>query len=126
MPGSSPAEWEQFQRRSPHASPTFVGVSLYGLNEAWLCDFRADIVPFRRTSWTLWESGSDVAVRQRVSNRYARRLGSDALPTAGRSDRVIFGLRDKAAALPAVVGRPDQDGARLRLAGRLHVGLESQ
>ena len=39
--GSSPAEWEQLQRRSPKATTTFVGVSLYDLNESWLSEAMA-------------------------------------------------------------------------------------
>ena len=93
--GSSPAEWEQLQRRSPRASTTFVGVSLYDLNEAWLCDFRANIVPFRQTLRDLWESGADVAFAKRLSTWYTLAWVRTILPTAGRSDRVIFGLRDK-------------------------------
>ena len=116
VPGSSPAEWEQLQRRSPQAGTTFVGVSLYDLNEAWLCDFRADIVPFRRTLTDLWESGSDLAFAKRLSNWYALTWARTVFPTAGRSDRVIFGLRDKAAALLSVAGRPEEAGAKLRLA----------
>jgi len=116
VPGSSPAEWEQLQRRSPHAGTTFVGVSLYDLNEAWLCDFRANIVPFRQTLGDLWESRSDRAFAKRLSTWYFLAWVRMVFPTAGRSDRVIFGLRDKASSLLGGVGADADAGAKLRLA----------
>lgn len=115
VPGSSPAEWEQLQKRSPEATTTFVGVSLYDLNEAWLCDFRADIVPFRQTVADLWNSAADAAFARRLASWYALRWTRMMYPTAGRSDRVIFGVRDKAIEL-AGRGRASGDEAPLRLA----------
>src|SRR5208283_5516529 len=47
--GSSPAEWEVFQEQAPHAPRTFLVVSAYDLNENWLCDFHADVVPLSET-----------------------------------------------------------------------------
>ena len=44
-PGSSPAEWEYQGARSPNVQRAIIVVSPYDLNEFWLCDFRADIVP---------------------------------------------------------------------------------
>ena len=116
VPGSSPAEWEQLQRRSPKASTTFVGASLYDLNEAWLCDFRANIVPFRRTVADLWESGSDLTFAKRLTNWYALTWVRAVFPTAGRSDRVIFGFRDKVASLLGAGGGDDSTETRPRLA----------
>jgi hypothetical protein len=115
VPGSSPAEWEQLQRRFPQARMTFIGVSLYDLNEAWLCDFRANIVPLGRTLADLRESGSDLTFARRLLNCYPRAWVRRVFPTAGRADRVIFGFRDKARDLIGE-GR-DLDGTpRLRLA----------
>ena len=104
-----------------------MGVSLYDLNEAWLCDFRANIVPFSRTLADLWESGSDLAFANRLSNWYALTWARTVFPTAGRSpDRVIFGLRDKAAALLGVVGRPEgRTGGEAAACRRLHVRGEA-
>jgi hypothetical protein len=116
VPGSSPAEWEQLQRRSPQATRTFVGVSLYDLNETWLCDFRAEIVPFSQTVADLWYSDSDLDFAKRVCSCYPRAWVRRPLPTAGRSDAVIFGLRDVAAGLLKPGDGDRGSDAKLRLA----------
>ena len=46
--GSSTSEWERFQNRAKQARLTVIVVSPYDLNENFLCDFRAEVVPF----WT--------------------------------------------------------------------------
>ena len=46
-PGSSPSEWELMHDRSSHVARTFVAITAYDLNEYFLCDFRAEIVPLR-------------------------------------------------------------------------------
>ena len=84
------------QPRSPEAVTTFVGVSIYDLNEVSVCDFRADLVPLSQTASDLWISGSDVAFARRMFAWYAMTWSRKAFPTAGRSDHVIFGLRDQA------------------------------
>ncbi len=116
VPGSSPAEWEQLQRRSPQARHTFVGVSLYDLNEPWLCDFRAELVPFSQTIDDLWESHSDVQFARRVSSRYPRAWARTLFPTAGRSDRVILGLRERARTLAGLADASADQEPKLRLA----------
>jgi hypothetical protein len=116
VPGSSPAEWEQLQRRSLRTKTTFVGVSLYDLNEAWLCDFRADIVPLNQTLADLWHSGSDLTFARRLLGCYPRAWVRTLFPTAGRSDRIIFGLRDKARALLPLAGNEPDTDTPLRLA----------
>ncbi len=68
--GSSPAEWEVLNRRSPEATRAFVVVSAYDLNEYWLCDFRADIVPLRQTVQDLWRSGADWQFCKRILSQY--------------------------------------------------------
>ena len=113
VPGSSPAEWEQLQRRSPNVTTTFVGVSLYDLNESWLCDFRADIVPFSQTVSDLWQSESDAAFARRLASWYALAWTRKVFPTAGRADRVIFGARDKLAEILGNAGRADDEQLRL-------------
>jgi hypothetical protein len=116
VPGSSPAEWEQLQLRSPQAKTTFVGISLYDLNEAWLCDFRADLVPFHQTLADLWHSGSDLDSARRVWSCYPRAWVRPLFPTAGRSQRVIFGLRDTAVKLLGGSSVNLDSDTRLRLA----------
>jgi hypothetical protein len=96
VPGSSPAEWEQVQKRSPHVTTTFVGVSVYDLNEESLCEFRANVVPFRQAASDLWTSKSDVPFARRMFSFYASTWLRTIYPTTGLSDRVIFGLRDEA------------------------------
>ena len=117
VPGSSPAEWEQLQRRSPQARTTFVGVSLYDLNEVSLCDYRANIVPFRQTVSDLWASGSELTFARRMLSWYTLTWARSILPTAGRSDQVIFGIRDKARSLRGGRAGADEDaGTRLSVA----------
>ncbi len=99
LPGSSPAEWEQLQRRSPQVRMTFVGISPYDLNEDWLCDFRAEVVPLGQTVKDLWRSRVDAAFCKRLLSCYPRMWARKLFPTVGRSQRVIFGLRDKARCL---------------------------
>jgi hypothetical protein len=105
VPGSSPAEWEQMQRRSPQASMTFVGVSVYDLNEVSVCEYRANIVPLRRTVEDLWASRADGGFARRVLSDYPMTWSRAVFPTAGLSDHVIFGFRDEARRL---VARPGQ------------------
>lgn len=110
VPGSSPAEWEQVQRRSPQASTTFIGVSVYDLNEVSVCEFRAHIVPFQRTLEDLWVSRSEVGFVRRMVSHYALTWSRAVFPTAGRSDHVIFGLRDEARRVIARPGQPASAG----------------
>src|SRR5262245_40258690 len=42
--GSSPYEWERFQKLVPEARVTFIVVSAYDLDEGLTCDFRAALV----------------------------------------------------------------------------------
>lgn len=101
--GSSPAEWEVLSRRSPAATSAFVVVSAYDLNEYWLCDFRADIVPLTQTAQDLWRSGADWQFSKRILSQYAVMLVRKLFPTVGRSDGVMAGIRD--AAQEAIYGR---------------------
>lgn len=96
VPGSSPAEWEQIQRRSSRTRITFVGLSVYDLNEESLCDFRANLVPFTRTVGDAWESGLRLPYARRMLSFYAVAWLRPVFPMAGRSDQAIFGLRDAA------------------------------
>src|SRR5437667_8312220 len=57
--GSSPWEWETFQRRAPDVGLTFLVVSAYDLNEHFICDFHADTVPPTHTLADLWQSEAD-------------------------------------------------------------------
>ena len=116
VPGSSPAEWEQLQRRSPQAKTTFVGVSLYDLNEVSLCDYRASVVPIRQTISDLWASGSDLTFAKRMLSWYTLTRVRSIFPTAGRSDQVVFGLRDKARSVLGGAGADEDAGPGLSVA----------
>lgn len=92
--GSSPAEWEILSHRSPTAKRAYVVVSAYDLNEYWLCDFRADIVPLGRTVKDLWRTKSDWPFCKRILSQYAVMFARTLFPTVGRSDGVMTGIRD--------------------------------
>ena len=117
VPGSAPPEWEELQRRSPRAKATFVGVSVYDLNEVSICDYRASVVPFRQTLADLRSSRSSMAFVRRMASWYALTWSRSVLPTAGWSDRVLFGLRDKARSLLGTSAADEQVGAELQVAG---------
>ena len=92
--GSSPAEWEVLNRRSPETTRAFVVVSAYDLNEYWLCDFRANIVPFGQTVQDLWRCGADWQFCKRILSQYPVMVVRKLFPTVGRSDGVMAGIRD--------------------------------
>ncbi len=93
--GSSPCEWEVLQQRTPAANSGFVVVSMYDLNEYWLSDFRADIVPIGRALADLRASPADWAETKRVLSQYPMAALRRLFPTAGRSDGVMVGIRAK-------------------------------
>src|SRR5437667_427295 len=68
--GSSPWEWETFQRRAPDVGLTFLVVSAYDLNEHFICDFHADTVPPTHTLADLWQSEADWHFAKRVLTQY--------------------------------------------------------
>jgi hypothetical protein len=94
-PGSSPAEWEVEHRLSPFATNAFVVVSAYDLNEHWLCDFRADIVPLSKAISDLWSCEADWQFAKGCISQYPLMCLRNVFPTAGRSDGVMAGLRDQ-------------------------------
>ena len=57
--GSSPSEWELLQGRASNTRLTFIVVSAYDLNEHFLCDYRAGVVPLNQSIKDLWQSGAD-------------------------------------------------------------------
>jgi hypothetical protein len=107
-PGSSPAEWEIEHRRSKAATRTIIVVSPYDLNEYWLCDFRADIVPLNRTVGDLWHIGADWQFCKRILSQYPMMLVRRVFPTVGRSDGVMTGIRDE---LQKLAGRGSSDSS---------------
>jgi len=91
--GSSPCEWEMMQNRSPNDARTFIVVTPVDLNDYFLCDFRAELVPFFKTVQELRESGADWAFSERTLKQYPLYFVRLLFPTAGRSDGVMVGFR---------------------------------
>jgi hypothetical protein len=100
-PGSSPAEWELMHFRSPQSNRVIVALSAYDLNEYFLCDFRANIVPLSRTVRDLAESNTEWPFSRRIVTQYAVTFVRRLFPTIGRSDGVMVGVRAK---LQRIVG----------------------
>jgi len=92
-PGSSPTEWEIQHRRSPAVTCAFIVVSPYDLNEHFLCDFRADIVPLGQTIRDLRHCGADRLLSKDVLSQYPLMAVRKLFPTSGRSDGVMTGIR---------------------------------
>lgn len=91
--GSSPPEWEMLHSRSPNVTGTYIVVSPFDLNEYYLCDFRADIVPISQTIRDLWQSGADWKFSKRILSQYPMMIIREFFPTVGRSDGVMTGVR---------------------------------
>ena len=101
-PGSSPSEWELMHDRSSHVERTFIAITAYDLNEYFLCDFRAEIVPLNWAIRDLWRCGGDWQFSRRILSQYPTMLIRKLFPTVGRSDGVMVGIRVK---LQKVLGR---------------------
>ena len=97
--GSSPSEWERLQRRASDARLTFIAISAYDLNEYFLCDYRADVVPLTQTVKDLWQSDAGWAFSKRILGQYPLRYLRVQFPTLGRSDGVMVGIREKLSSL---------------------------
>jgi hypothetical protein len=93
--GSSPSEWEQFQSLATQANLTIIVVSVYDLNEHFLSDFRADIVPLEQTIKDLWQIQANWSYGKNLLSMYPLSYLRMAFPTAGRSDGVMVGVREK-------------------------------
>jgi hypothetical protein len=92
-PGSSPAEWEVEHQRSSQVNRAFIVVSPYDLNEYWLSDFRADIVPLGHAIRDLQYCGPDRQLCKRILSQYPQTFVRKLFPTVGRSDGVMIGIR---------------------------------
>lgn len=93
--GSSPCEWEYFQPLAKQTKLTILVVSPYDLNENFLCDFRAEVVPLRQTMKDLWQSRASWPYCRRLLSLYPLAYLRKLFPTAGRSDGVMVGVREK-------------------------------
>jgi hypothetical protein len=93
--GSSPSEWEYFQHRVNQIKLTVFVVSPYDLNEYFLCDFRAEVVPLGQTIKDLRQSRADWTYCKRLLSMYPLTYFRILFPTAGRSDGIMVGVREK-------------------------------
>jgi hypothetical protein len=113
-PGSSPSEWELMHDRSSRVARTFVAATAYDLNEYFLCDFRAEIVPLNWAIRDLWRCGADWQFSRRILSQYPTMLIRKLFPTVGRSDGVMVGVRAK---LQKALGRSVDAGEAPKFAG---------
>ena len=93
--GGSPPEWEAVHSRTKMPKRTFVVVSPPDLNEWFLCDFRAEIVPLAQTVRDLRQSNADWALSKKILRQYPVMFARKLFPTVGRSDGVMVGIRSK-------------------------------
>jgi hypothetical protein len=92
---SSPSEWEVLQTRETNANELLIGISVYDMNEARLCDNRANIVSVMQTIRDLFQSHSGWRFSKRVLSQYPLACLRHLFPTSGRSEEVLVGLRMK-------------------------------
>ena len=97
--GSSPEVWEVFQQQTRVSTTTIIGVSVYDLNEMRLTPERASFVPLSMTASDLWSSRTDPDLRHRILTQYAMSYVRVLYPMAGDADKVLVGIRTKAADL---------------------------
>ncbi len=108
-PGSSPSEWEIQHKQSPQINRTIIVVSPYDMNEYFLCDFRADIVPLWRTIQNLQYCGPGAQLCKRILSQYPQMFVRKLFPTVGRSDGFMVGIRAKLLELKNGVSSLDVD-----------------
>jgi hypothetical protein len=97
--GSSPEIWEVLQQQPRNSNTTIVGVSAYDLNEMRLAPERARFVPLTQSVRDLWASRTRPELRHRILSQYGIMYIRNLYPTAGDADKVLVGLRSKAADL---------------------------
>jgi hypothetical protein len=93
--GGSPCEWEMFQPRARGARMTFIVVSSYDLDEAILCDFRAEVVPIGHTIQALRQSHADWSHSRTALSQYPTAWLRLLFPALGRSRGIMGELHQK-------------------------------
>lgn len=91
----SPAENEILTAEVTNANVLVIGVSEYELDEEFISDFRADIVPIAQTIHDLAHSDEGWPYIKRCLSRYPLYYLRKIFPTAGCSEGVMVGLRAK-------------------------------
>lgn len=94
VPAGSVIEMEVLQAQVPEARVTFLGVGVSDLNENYVSDFRAEIVPMRSALTGLWAARSEWALSRRVISQYPLSYLRRLFPTAGRSTTIMVGARE--------------------------------
>jgi hypothetical protein len=105
--GSTPSEWEHVSSIAAKITHTFIVVSPVELDEHSLSDFRADYVPFMQTIRDLWGMKADWPFSKKVLSQYPLKALRTLFPSAGRSDGVMTGIRDK---LKKLINRESPEG----------------
>ena len=95
VPSASTCELEIFQSSASNCNSYVIGLSIYDLNERFLCDFRGEVVPLGKTCEDLMSSHLDWSFKKRVLGQYPLQYLRLAYPTAGRSLGVMVGMREK-------------------------------
>jgi hypothetical protein len=116
----SPYEWEQFQKQVPEARTTFIVVSAYDMDEANVCDFRANLVPLSHTIQTLRAIHADWHDSKRAFSQYPMTWLRTLFPTLGRSRGIMGKLRENVVKLI----KPSAGNAETEAGPMLEVGKE--
>jgi hypothetical protein len=94
VPAGSVIEMEVLQSQVPSARVTFLGIGVSDLNENYVSDFRAEIVPMRSALTGLWAAHSEWPLARRVISQYPLSYLRMLFPTAGRSTTIMVGARE--------------------------------
>ena len=94
VPAGSVIEMEVLQSQVPAARVTFLGIGVSDLNENYVSDFRAEIVPMRSALKGLWAAHSEWPLARRVISQYPLSYLRMLYPTAGRSTTIMVGARE--------------------------------
>jgi uncharacterized short protein YbdD (DUF466 family) len=94
VPAGSVVEMEMLQREVTSAQFTFLGVGVSDLNDNYVSDYRADIVPFSKGIRELREAQVDWTFARKVLAQYPLKYLRAIYPTAGRSMHVMVGVRE--------------------------------
>ncbi len=99
VPSASTCELEVLHPRMPKSNLLILGVSKYDLNEHFICDYRADIVPVSHAVRSMLDSGMNWAFMKRALGQYPLFYLRKLFPTAGHSMTIMVGFRTKIKAL---------------------------
>jgi len=104
---ASPSELEFAIGDTSESSITFIGVSIFDMNEGNISEWRPLIVPFGTTVRDLVKTRASWAEGKRVIWSYPMPMLRKLYPTAGRSLTVMVAIREK---LRSLLKRPVESG----------------